>query len=35
MEMLIMFGFIIFATLSVFGAINMLMQIKRLPNDEN
>jgi len=34
-EMLTMIGFVVFAILSVFGAINMLIQIKRLPTDED
>jgi hypothetical protein len=28
-------GFVLVATLSVFGAINMFRQIKKLPDDEN
>ena len=34
-EMLTMIGFVLFATLSVFGLINMLIQIKRLPKNED
>ena len=34
-EMLTMIGFVVFAVLSVFGLINMLIQIKRLPNNED
>lgn len=31
MEMLIILGFVLFAVLSIFGAISMLKQINRLP----
>jgi hypothetical protein len=34
-EMLTILGFVVFAVTSVFGTINLLRQIKRLPNDEN
>jgi hypothetical protein len=34
-EMLTIIGFVLFATLSVFGAINMFIQIKRLPKNED
>jgi lipopolysaccharide export LptBFGC system permease protein LptF len=32
-ELLIIFGFIFFATTSVFGVIDLIRQIKRLPNE--
>ena len=34
MEMLIMLGFVLFAVLSIFGAISMFKQINRLPDIE-
>jgi hypothetical protein len=32
---LIILGFVLIATVSVFGIINMLRQIKNIPNDED
>ena len=34
MEMLIILGFVLFAVLSIFGAISMFKQINRLPDIE-
>ena len=35
MKMLIILGYVGFATLSVFSFINMVRQINKLPNEEN
>jgi hypothetical protein len=35
MQMLIILGYVGFATLSVFSFINMVRQINKLPNEEN
>jgi hypothetical protein len=34
MEMLIIIGFVLFATMAVFGTIDMLRQINRLRDEE-
>ncbi len=34
MEMLIILGFVIFATMAVFGTINMIRQINRIKNED-
>jgi hypothetical protein len=34
MEVLIIMGFVTLATMSVFGTINMIRQIKKLPNED-
>lgn len=34
MEMLIILGFVIFATMAVFGTINMIRQINKIKNDD-
>jgi len=34
MEMLIIIGFVLFATMAVFGTIDMLRQINRLKDEE-
>ena len=34
MEILTIMGFVAFATMSVFGTINMIRQIKKLPNED-
>ncbi len=33
--MIIILGFVLFATLSVFGTINMIRQIKNLPDEKD
>ncbi|MEY4571848.1 MAG: hypothetical protein RLZ10_1059 [Bacteroidota bacterium] len=33
--MITILGFVLFATLSVFGTINMIRQIKNLPNEKD
>jgi hypothetical protein len=33
--MIVILGFVLFATLSVFGTINILRQIKNLPNEKD
>jgi hypothetical protein len=35
MEMLIMLGYVAFATLSVFSFINIIKQINRVPNEKD
>jgi hypothetical protein len=35
MEILIIIGYVIIATTSVFGIINMLKQIKNIPNEKD
>jgi hypothetical protein len=34
MEMLIILGFVIFATMAVFGTINMIRQINKIKNED-
>jgi hypothetical protein len=35
MEMLIILGYVLFATLSVFSIINLIRQINKIPDEEN
>jgi hypothetical protein len=35
MQMLIILGYVVFATLSVFSIINIIRQINKVPNEEN
>jgi hypothetical protein len=35
MEMLIILGYVLFATLSVFSVINIIIQINKVPDDKN
>jgi hypothetical protein len=35
MEMLIILGYVLFATLSVFSVINIIRQINKVPDEEN
>jgi hypothetical protein len=35
MEMLIILGYVLFATLSVFSVINIIRQINKVPNEKN
>ena len=35
MEMLIIIGYVAFATLSVFSLVNMIRQINKIPNEKD